>query len=214
MVAKLSSRSTRSAASRRRRCRADEEFPSSAAAETDLTLPGSRNATASTHAIPGEPAPRARARRRRSSRTTGTPHPVRPWPGSGRRLPPTPADPARRRGIWLAPRLCPSLAPDALRERVERSLHGITVRNPDFVDLLHSARRAAHRRRCHRSNRVGGRRGVAVHRGNRLVSDAVDFATPCGVHASTTDISFWVNVPVLSVQMNVVEPRVSRLPTI
>ena len=95
-------------------------------------------------------------------------------------------------------------------EGVERRLHRVAVGDPATV-LLRRPDRSSTERRPARAvaasahDGAGQRRAPRSGRSRRRRSCAV----PAGVHTSTTVISLRVRVPVLSVQMNVVEPSVS-----
>ena len=134
----------------------------------------------------------------------------------GRRRPPTCVGAGCRTGSGRGPaRRAPVVVdvdPDAQAGGVQRGLHRVAARDPPAVDLAPTrpgrAPRCGRRSSRRRSSTALGRRRSGPRRRARSPARRSS-ADPTGIHTSTTVISLRVSVPVLSVQMNVVEPSVS-----
>ena len=95
------------------------------------------------------------------------------------------------------------------RERVDGRLHRIADRDPDAVPFVCVALAAGERGTSQRRGSRGGPPAIRRPQPSARYPSPWMCTDPAGVHVSTTAISLRVRVPVLSVQMNVVEPSVS-----
>ena len=141
----------------------------------------------------------ARSRRRRASTASGAPfRKVAPWSRRTSRR-------ADRTETGSASGGLRPLHAAAAGEDVDRSFHRIADRDPPPSGSRHDRTNTARRRDVS----VTQPSSVLARSDRRLVPVSLDLDQPSGVHTSTTAISLRVSVPVLSVQMKVVEPSVS-----